>query len=155
MPDKTLEEVIELAIQREQDAYFFYRDIMDRLENKEAINTLEWIANEEIKHRKFLIDYRNGKYGDTALRMVDVVSYKIAENVKNPEISPKMDSIEVFLVASHRELDSYKFYTELAKLHSSTDISGVLNRIANEELKHKEKMEYLYTNSAFPQTSGG
>jgi len=27
--------------------------------------------------------------------------------------------------------------------------------MANEELKHKEKMEYLYANTAFPQTSGG
>jgi hypothetical protein len=27
--------------------------------------------------------------------------------------------------------------------------------MANEELKHKEKMEYLYTNTAFPQTAGG
>jgi len=27
--------------------------------------------------------------------------------------------------------------------------------IANEELKHKEKMEYLYANTAFPQTAGG
>jgi hypothetical protein len=27
--------------------------------------------------------------------------------------------------------------------------------MANEELKHKEKMEYLYANTAFPQTAGG
>ena len=155
MPDKTLEEVIDLAIQREQDAYFFYRDIMDILEDRDVINTLEWIANEEIKHRKFLIDYRNGKYGDAALRLADVVAYKVAEHVEKPEISPRMDSIDVFLVASHRELASHAFYAELAELHADSEISEVLNRIANEELKHKEKMEYLYTNTAFPQTSGG
>jgi hypothetical protein len=27
--------------------------------------------------------------------------------------------------------------------------------MANEEMKHKEKVEYLYTNTAFPQTEGG
>jgi len=27
--------------------------------------------------------------------------------------------------------------------------------MANEEMKHKEKMEYLYTNTAFAQTEGG
>ena len=155
MPDKTMEEVIDLAIQREQDAYFFYKDIIDLLEDKEVVNTLEWIANEEIKHRKFLIDYRNGKYGDAALRLADAIAYKIAEHVEKPEISSHMNSAEVFLVASHRELDSYTFYTELAKLHSDKNISEILGRIASEELKHKEKMEYLYTNTAFPQTSGG
>jgi len=27
--------------------------------------------------------------------------------------------------------------------------------MANEEMKHKEKMEYLYSNTAFAQTAGG
>jgi rubrerythrin len=31
----------------------------------------------------------------------------------------------------------------------------MLLRMAAEELKHKEKVEYLYTNTAFPQTQGG
>jgi len=30
-----------------------------------------------------------------------------------------------------------------------------LRGIEMEEKKHKEKMEYLYTNTAFPQTAGG
>jgi len=28
-------------------------------------------------------------------------------------------------------------------------------RMAAEELKHKEKVEYMYSNTAFPQTEGG
>ena len=31
----------------------------------------------------------------------------------------------------------------------------MLLRMANEEKRHKEKVEYLYTNTAFPQTDGG
>ena len=34
-------------------------------------------------------------------------------------------------------------------------VTGMLQKMANEELKHKEKMEYLYSNTAFTQTSGG
>ena len=62
---------------------------------------------------------------------------------------------DIFLLASHRELKSYKFYTELAELHPRGDTKEMLLKIANEELKHKEKMEYLYANTAFPQTAGG
>jgi rubrerythrin len=43
----------------------------------------------------------------------------------------------------------------LANLHANGDLREMLLKMANEELKHKEKMEYLYTNTAFPQTSGG
>jgi len=58
-------------------------------------------------------------------------------------------------LASHRELKSYTFYTERAKLHPGGYNKEMLLKIANEELKHKEKMEYLYANTALPQTAGG
>jgi hypothetical protein len=31
----------------------------------------------------------------------------------------------------------------------------MLLRMADQELKHKEKVEYLYANTAFTQTAGG
>ncbi len=31
----------------------------------------------------------------------------------------------------------------------------MLLKMADQEMKHKEKVEYLYSNTAFPQTSGG
>ena len=40
-------------------------------------------------------------------------------------------------------------------MHEATNIKDMLLKMANEELKHKEKMEYLYSNTAFPQTAGG
>ncbi|MBU0699002.1 MAG: hypothetical protein ABIK98_09290 [Pseudomonadota bacterium] len=51
--------------------------------------------------------------------------------------------------------NTYNFYTELAGLHPGGETKKMLLKIANEELKHKEKMEYLYANTAFPQTAGG
>lgn len=155
MPEKMMSDIIDTAIQREQDAYFFYRDIIDLVEDSTTKDTLEWIANEEIKHRKFLVDYRNGKFGESALRMTRVVSYKIAEHLDEPDISKEMKSSDVFLAAAHREMKSHAFYSDLAKLHEGSEIGDILLRMANEELKHKEKVEYLYANTAFPQTSGG
>ena len=76
-------------------------------------------------------------------------------NQKEPDIKASMKIEDLFLIAAHRELRSYNFYSELAQLHSHGDTHEVLLKIANEELKHKEKMEYLYANTAFPQTSGG
>jgi rubrerythrin len=66
-----------------------------------------------------------------------------------------MSSQDVYLIASHRESRSHLFYSELAGLHTEGDTKTMLLKMANEELKHKEKMEYLYSNTAFPQTSGG
>jgi rubrerythrin len=155
MKEPRFADIIETAIRREEEAYAFYMDVAEKIDEAAAKETCNWIAAEEKKHRQFLIDYRDGKYGAAPMRMTDVVLYKIAEHQKEPEIEKEMKREEVFLVASHRELHSYRFYTALAEQHDDGDLKDMLIRIANEELKHKEKMEYLYANTAFPQTAGG
>lgn len=155
MEDITVSEVIAKAIQREEEAHDFYMELFAQIEDQSAKDTLEWVAAEEKKHKQFLIDYRDGKFGDKALRKTDVVDYHIAESQEEPEIAKDMRREDVFLVASHREKRSHQFYMGLAGMHPTGEVKDILVRMANEELKHKEKMEYLYANTAFPQTSGG
>ena len=155
MEDITISEVIDTAIQREEDAYAFYMELFDQIEDQSAKDTLEWVAAEEKKHKQFLMDYRDGKFGSKALRKTDVVDYQIAEHQEEPEIEKGMRREDVFLVASHREKRSHQFYLGLAGMHPASEVRDILMRMANEELKHKEKMEYLYANTAFPQTAGG
>ena len=153
--EKTIADVIDLAIQREEEAYVFYMDIHAKVQDAGVKDTVEFIAGEEKKHKAFLVAYRDGNYGSDALRMSDVVEYRVAEYLEEPEISKDSSSEEVYLIAAHRESRSHQFYSELANMHADSELKTVLVKMANEELKHKEKMEYLYANTAFPQTSGG
>ena len=153
--EKRVSDILEIAIKREEDAYDFYMDIHSKVVDADVKDTLEFIAGEEKKHKAFLVSYRDGDLGETALRMSDAVDYKIAEYLEEPEVDENSKPEDVYLVASHRELRSHYFYTELANLHADGDLREMLLKMASEELKHKEKMEYLYTNAAFPQTSGG
>lgn len=155
MADPKLSEIIALAIKREEDAYAFYMDLLGRLDDAGVKDTIKWIAGEEKKHKEFLVGYRDGGYAPEVLQLKPVQYFKIAEHQQEPEVKTGMRSEDVFLVASHRELRSYHFYTELADVHAEGEIKTVLQKMANEELKHKEKMEYLYANTAFPQTDGG
>jgi rubrerythrin len=153
--EKKVSEIIEMAIKREEDAYDFYMDILSKVVDEAAKDTLRFIAGEEVKHKNFLVKYRDGEFGTKALRMADVVDYKVAEYMEEPEVDENSKPEHVYLVAAHRELRSHYFYTELANMHADGNLQEMLLKMANEELKHKEKMEYLYTNTAFPQTSGG
>ena len=152
---KTVAEILDMAIRREEVAYDFYMDIYEKVEETTVRETVEFIAREEKKHKAFLVSYKNGKYGADSLRMAEVVEYKLAEYLEEPEISKNSSSEDVYLVASHREARSHQFYSELANMHNDSKLKAMLQKMANEELKHKEKMEYLYANAAFPQTSGG
>lgn len=155
MTDSRMDEILAAAIRREEAAHAFYTDLSGNIEDPAAREMIEFIAAEELKHKTFLVDYRDGRYGDRPLRMADVVYYRIAEYQQEPEARPDMLPQEVFLLAAHREQRSHDFYAEMAGLHEAGETRDLLLRMANEELRHKEKMEYLYGNVAFPQTSGG
>jgi rubrerythrin len=152
---KTIADVIDMAIKREEEAYDFYMDIHNKVQDTNVQDTIEFIADEEKKHKAFLVGYRDGNYGADTLRMADVVQYRLAEYMEEPDISEDASSQEVYLIAAHRENRSHQFYSELANMHVDGELKTMLEKMANEELKHKEKMEYLYSNTAFPQTSGG
>ncbi len=152
---KTVGEILDMAIKREEVAYDFYMDIMGKVDDASVKDTVEFIAGEEKKHKAFLVNYKEGKFGADSLRMADVVEYRLAEYLEEPEISQTSSSEDIYLVASHREAKSHQFYSELANMHGDSHLKTMLLKMANEELKHKEKMEYLYSNTAFPQTSGG
>ena len=155
MQSNTVTDLIATAIRKEEEAYFYYLDIHDAVADDQARETIMWIAGEERKHRQFLIDYRDGKLGDATLRMTTPVDYKVAEHLVEPEVDDQTQSADVYLIAAHRELKAHQFYLELAKLHPEGGPRDILMKMAAEELKHKEKMEYLYSNTAFTQTSGG
>lgn len=155
MQEKRLGDYIDIAILREEEAYEFYMNLFTKLNDKAAKDTVKLLAEEEKKHKQFLISYRKGGFGPDTLRMNDPLDYKIAEHLHQPEIRKDMPTKDVYLIAAHRELASYNFYSALADLHQGSELGGIFRKIAAEELKHKEKVEYLYTNAAYPQTDGG
>ena len=156
MLDEKLLDYINVAIAREEEAFQFYNELAGRVSDTASRDTLVWIGEEEKKHKAFLEKFRADGVGPEAMRLTEVIYYKIAEHLEEPEMEEDMKRADVFLLASHRELRSYQFYSELAALYDEGDATReMLHKIANEELKHKEKMEYLYANTAFPQTDGG
>lgn len=155
MEERRLSDFIDIAIQREIEAYEFYQGLRAKVRDKTAQDALDFLAKEEQKHRAFLEDYQAGKLGADALRITQVIDYKIAEHLEKPDLDRNLESKDVYLVAAHREQNSYQFYTALAAIHPDGAVKDMLQRMANEEKRHKEKVEYLYTNTAFPQTDGG
>jgi rubrerythrin len=155
MEEKRLGDYVDIAIQREQEAHDFYTDLFNKVTDLNARDALKLLATEELKHKEFLVKYRDGGYRNDALRMNHPIDYKIAEHMEKPDIQGNIQSKDVYLIAAHRELNSYNFYKSLADLHPEGGLKDMFNKIASEEMRHKEKVEYLFSNTAFPQTDGG
>ena len=155
MADKNVKSVLKTAIEKEREAHEFYMDLYNLVEDTIAKDALLFLAEEETKHEEFLRNYLKGAYGASALQLHEVIEYEIAEYLEIPDIEKGMETQDVYLVAAHRELNSYNFYKNLADIHPDGEVKDLLLKMANQELKHKEKVEYLYSNTAFPQTAGG
>jgi rubrerythrin len=155
MEAQSLQSVIEKAVQNEEEARVFYLGLFDLVEDPQAKDTLKFLAGEELSHKEFLLAYLKGDKKFTALAMDTPVDYHIAQYAAKPDPKADMNSSEVYLVAAHRELNSYKFYKGLAAAQPAGEVKDMLLQMANQELRHKEKVEYLYSNTAFPQTAGG
>ena len=155
MSEITLQEVIDQAILREEQAFAFYKKIMGSVVDTASQDTLAFIAKEELKHKEIFERYARGELGQEALSLREVVDGRVVEALGPPEVTERLDQKDIFLVAAEREKASHEFYTKLAQLHPEGELKKLLSKLAQEELAHKEKAEYLYCNAAFPQTDGG
>ena len=155
MKNMTLESLIALAIKNEEEAYESYMELHNLVEDKEAKDTLKFLAQEEKQHKAYLVKYRDGGFRGSTLSMNAAVDYKIAQQEEKPEIGKDVRTREVYLIAANKELNAAQFYQDLAKMHPDGDVKDLLLGMAQQELRHKEKVEYLYSNTAFTQTAGG
>ena len=155
MTNYKFDSIIEKAIANEEEANRFYLNLSEIVTDKMAKDTLLYLADEEKKHKEYLLRYRQESFIGNATETDEATNNKIAEYLQAPAANYNIDSKDVYLLAAARELNSYNFYMGLASLHPEGEIKKMLLKMAAQEMKHKEKVEYLYTNTAFVQTEGG
>ena len=151
----TLKEVLEKAIQKEIDSQRLYSDLSQKMTDGTTKDAFQELARQEQGHQTLLEKYLRGELRQGALSQGQVVDYKIAEHLDQPEISPDMKLKDVFLLAADREKASHEFYLGLAQIHPAGEVKRLIEGLAAQELGHKQRVEFLYTEVAFPQTDGG
>ncbi|MFC1971494.1 ferritin family protein [Chloroflexota bacterium] len=151
----TLNEILEKAIQKEIGSRLLYDNLSQKMKDQVAKDAFQELARQEQVHQNLLEQYQKGELKTGTLSREQAVDYKIAEHLDQPEISPDMQLKDVFLLAANREMHSYKLYLALAGLHSPGEAKRMFEELASQELEHKQRVEFLYTEVAFPQTDGG
>jgi rubrerythrin len=151
----TTEEIFKKAIVFEELSHAFYKRLQEVVLDEATKNTLDYLAREELKHKEILEGYFQGKFSGVTLGKTQAHDSKIVEAFQAPPVVPDLPQKDAFLLAAEREKHSHEFYSNLAALHPAGETRDIFLQLAREELGHKEKVEYLYVNAAFPQTSGG
>ena len=143
-----LEAIVKSAIAQEKVAHDFYRRLADVMEHADTKETFQYLAKEELEHKHFL----EGCITPKGCKLVgQPQDTHLAELLEAPVIHQDMTPKEALVVAMKQEEAAHRFYQALAAMQPPGEIRDFLEKMAQMELSHKEKMEYLYDNTAFPE----
>jgi rubrerythrin len=149
MTPEEYREILSIAINREVEAYTFYRSVADRVKDTNLKSLFGDLAGEETKHREFLQGLLSKDLG--SLHFSAEKDYRIADTLKTPDLSPDLKPIDGIVIAIRKELDAMQMYTQLAGASTDPGQKNMFMELASMERGHKARLEDMYTSMAFPE----
>ncbi|MBI4644805.1 MAG: ferritin family protein, partial [Deltaproteobacteria bacterium] len=138
--DTELHAIINNAIAQEELSHEFYLRMANLVSHAETKETFQYLAQEELDHQAFL---QSCLTAEGCKLMGHPQNVHLAEHLKAPEFTADLSPKEALVIAMKREEGSYRFYQGLAALQPPGEIRDFLEKMAQMELSHKEKVEYL------------
>ena len=142
MEFKTVDDILDFAIRKEEEAARMYTDLADRIENKAMREMLQDFAREEVGHKEELLQIKGGKLSFPDVEYV--MDLKIAEYADDVEPSADLDYRKTLVLAMKREKAAFRLYTHLAAATDDPQLRTTLLNLAHEEAKHKLRFEIEY-----------
>jgi rubrerythrin len=141
---ESYDEILDLAIAREEDANQFYLALAARVQRPEMRKVFEELAAEELEH-KAKLELEVMKTGRVVTAMQDVdIGVERAIGFKKADLD--MDYKDVLIIAMQKEESAFKLYVDLAGRVTNEDSKETLLALAQEEVKHKLRFEMEYEN---------
>jgi len=139
---KSIEDVLDYAVKSEENAYSFYTSWSKKLEDKSLVIVFQELAAEESKHKEFILGVKKG----AALKpsKTGITDLKISDYVMDVKASTDMDYQKALTLAMQREKEAFKLYTGLAAMAADEDMKDTFKALAQEEAKHKLRLEIMY-----------
>jgi rubrerythrin len=102
----------------------------------------EELAKDELKHKAFILRVKKGE----TLRPSpeEIVDLKISDYLAEAKPSANMDYQKALTIAMQREKESFKLYNRLTAMCKEEDIKSTFLALAQEEAKHKLRLEVIY-----------
>jgi rubrerythrin len=139
---KSVDEILDFAIDAEVTSVEFYMDLAKRVETQEMKKVFEDFAKEEMGHKAKLQEIKGNKWAITADE--DVPDLMIADYVVEVELQPDMSYKDALVVAMKREKAAYRLYLDLAAVAEAEELTETFLWLAQEEAKHKLRFEIEY-----------
>jgi rubrerythrin len=137
-----LEEILDFAIEREQEAHDFYSDLAKKAERPGMEGLFSQFAREELGHKKKLEGVKAGTRAFVPKQ--GVADLKIGDYLVDVDPSATMTYQNALILAMKKEKAAFQLYTDLAGQTEDAEVKQLFEGLAQEEAKHKLRFEIEY-----------
>ncbi|MBU4566442.1 MAG: ferritin family protein [Desulfarculus sp.] len=138
----SVDEVLDFAIAREEEACAFYLQMAQRMDKPWMKEAFDSFADQELGHKDKLMAVKQGKTLAPAAKAI--TDLKISDYVVAAPVSPDMSYADALTVAMQREKKAFLLYTRLADNCGVPELKDTFEALAQEEAKHKLWLEVEY-----------
>ena len=139
--------ILQTAIRKERSARAFYLKAARSTRDAASKKLLSDLADEEARHADILSG--EGVKNFLASEPPAITDLRIEEFLTPKRVSPKASFQDVLIYAIKREAASYRAYQTLAEAAGDASTCRVFRRLANEERRHRNRLEKLYDDVIF------
>jgi len=137
-----IDEILDYAISREEQAAALYTDLAELVERPGMREAFLEFAREEMGHKQHLESIKAGEL--PALTIQQVQSLRISNSLVGREPDAAMTYAEGLIVAIKAEQASQELYEGLAESTDDPNLAAIFSALASEEAKHKNRFELEY-----------
>ncbi len=140
---KSFQDILELAIAREVEAYHFYLAMAGRVKSPAIRKIFEDLANEELEH-KAKLELEVMKTGKTISTDLPEPRPESDYIVSNSQSQFDMDYKDILLLGIEKEKAAFRTYVNLVAETNDQDSREMLMELAEEEVRHMLRFENEY-----------
>jgi rubrerythrin len=145
MAVNAFEDLLNFAIDQEEEAAEFYRQLAQTVKAPHVREALLEFALQEDQHKAKLQAVRSR--GSVEPRATVIVDLKLSDYLVDAEPSPELDYRAALLIAMQREKAAYRLYQDLGRYCEEPELKEVFRFLAREEASHKLMFETEYDDS--------
>lgn len=142
-------EIFDIAVQLEKNGERLYREALEYVSDKSLRDTLLWLADEEVRHKKRFIEMKesvepgsNDLWAEqmSAAVILGAVRHR-AFSLEDVDFKSVRSESELMKIAMEFEEDGVTFYEILCSFITDADTLEAIEKIIEEERKHIECLQ--------------
>ena len=146
---KSVDEILKQAAVKEQESFEFYKNALEIVKDAGAIQLIDELAKEELKHKERLENFKPGELKDCELKKIR--DLRISDFLVEEEITDKTGFQGVLIKAMKKEQNAYEFFTRMIDAIEDKEVKRLFEILANEELEHKNRLEKYYDDVVYSE----